>query len=167
MKNSVKVNEEIVMSAINNIASAIEDSIINGEWYEANTYTIEEMKDLTDEQKTEMLKTILQYDGEEFTNEGFSVDMKLKDSVLSYYIAVDTDVNQGHLDYKLMDKLFTNNYLHYIEDINRYVKVFGQYNSVIPNDDEVIVIDNEQQLKVTFYVDDWGKWEHYVERIEE
>lgn len=163
---SVKVNEEIVMSAINNIATAVEDSIINGEWYEGNTYTIEEMKNLTDEQKTEMWETILQYDGEDFQNEGFSVDMKLNDCILIYYIAVDTDVNCGHLNYNLMDKLFTNNYLHYIEDINRYIKVFNQYNTVIPNDNDVIVIDNEQQLKVTFFVDDWGKWEHYVERIE-
>ena len=66
-----------------------------------------------------------------------------------------------------MDKLLTNDYLQEIEDVRRYIKVFNQYNTVISNDDEVIVIDNEQQAKVTFFVSDWGRWEHYVERIED
>lgn len=135
--------------------------------YQKITYDIEVLKEYDEKTIDNIIDDVYQYDGEDFTNEGFKVDMKFNGYVLTYYIAVDTDVNDGHLDYNLMDKLFTNNYLHYIEDIARYIKVFGQYNSVIPNDDEVIVIDNEQQTKVTFFVGDWGRWEHYVERIED
>ena len=45
--------------------------------------------------------------------------------------------------------------------------MLDEYNTVLANDNEVIVIDNEQKTKVTFFVSGWLKWEHCVERIEE
>lgn len=176
MKNSVKVYvnkfeqeeeyDNLLYSVIPNIQEKIEESIREGEWYKKITYEIEELKNYDENTIENILHDIFNYDGEELTNEGFKVDMSFHDYTLDYYIAVDTDVNCGHLDYDLMNKLLTNNYLDNIDVINRYIKVFGQYNSVISNDDEVIVIDNELKAKVTFFVSDWGRWEHYTERIE-
>ncbi len=142
----------LLYSLIEDIQNEIEESIRNGEWYQKITYEFIDGND---------------YDGEDFQNEGFKVDMSFHDYTLDYYITVDTDVNCGHLNYNLMDKLLANDYLQDIEDVRRYVKVFNQYNTVLSNDDEIIVIDNEQKAKVTFFVSDWFKWEHYVEHIEE
>lgn len=179
MNNSVKVyvnkfeEEEkydnlLYFSVIPSIQEKIEASIRNGDWYKQITCEIEELKDYDEDTIDNIIDDVYQYDGEGFTNEGFKVDMSFHDYTLEYYIAVDTDVNCGHLDYNLMDKLFSNNYLQYIEDINRYIKVFNQYNTVMSNDDdEIIVIDNEQHAKVTFYITAWGQWGHTMERIEE
>lgn len=177
MKNSVKVYvdkfeqeeeyDNLLYSVIVNIQEKIEESIREGEWYKKITYEIEELKNYDENTIENILHDIFNYDGEELTNEGFNVDMQFNNYTLDYYIAVDTDVNDGHLDYNLMDKLFSNNYLQYIEDINRYIKVFNQYNTVMSNDDdEIIVIDNEQQTKVTFYID-YDKWAHTMERMED
>lgn len=150
-------------SVIPSIQNKIETSIRNGEWYKQITYEIEELKPYDEETIDNIIDDVYQYDGEDFKNKGFKVEMLLKDYTLSYYIAVDTDVNCGHLDYNLMDKLLINNYLQDINVVRQYIKVFGQYNSVIPNDYEFIVIDNEQHAKVTFYISDWGRWEHTME----
>ena len=176
MKNCVKVYvdkfedeekyDEILYSVIPTIQNEIEESIREGEWYKSITFEIEELKDYDEKTIDNIIDDVYQYDGEDFTNEGFKVDMEIHDYTLYYYIAVDTDVNDGHLDYELMDKLLTNDYLQDIEDVRRYVKVFDQHNTVLSNDDEFIVIDNEQHAKVTFFVSGWLKWEHCVERIE-
>lgn len=157
----------LLYSIIGDIQNEIEESIRNGEWYQKITYEFIDGNDYDEETFYKLINDIYQHDGEDFQNEGFKVDMSFHDYTLDYYITVDTDVNCGHLDYDLMNKLLTNNYLDNIDVINRYIKVFGQYNSVISNDDEVIVIDNEQQVKVTFFVEDWGRWEHYVERLKD
>lgn len=159
--------DEILYSVIADIQEIIEESIKNGEWYESITFVIEELKPYDEKTIDNIIDDVYQYDGEDFTNEGFKIAMQFNnDYTVDYYIAVDTDVNDGHLDYNLMDKLLTNDYLQDIEDVRRYIKVFNQYNTVISNDDEVIVIDNEQQAKVTFFVSDWGRWHHYTKQLE-
>lgn len=157
----------LLYSLIGDIQNEIEESIRNGEWYQNITYKFIDGNDYDEETFYKLINDIYQHDGEDFQNEGFNVDMKFNGYTLIYYIAVDTNVNDGYLDYNLMNKLFSNNYLQYIEDINRYIKIFNQFNTVITNDDDIIVIDNEQKAKVTFFVSDWFKWEHYVEHIEE
>ena len=157
----------LLYSLIDDIQNEIEVSIRNGEWYQKITYEFIDGNDYDEETFYKLIDDIYQHDGEDFQNEGFKVDMSFHDYTLDYYITVDTDVNCGHLDYNLMDKLLANDYLQDIEDVRRYVKVFNQYNTVLSNDDEIIVIDNEQKAKVTFFVSDWFKWEHYVEHIEE
>lgn len=157
----------LLYSVIGDIQNEIEESIKKGELYESITFEIEELKPYDEKTIDNIIDDVYQYDGEDFTNEGFKVDMEIHDYTLYYYIAIDTDVNDGHLDYNLMDKLLTNDYLQEIEDVRRYVKVFNQYSTVLSNDDEIIVIDNEQQAKVTFFVSDWGRWEHYVERLKD
>lgn len=172
MKNVDKFEQEeeydnlLYFSVIPSIQNAIEESIKKGDWYKKITYEIEELKDYDEETIDNITDDVYQYDGGDFTNEGFKVDMQFNGYVLTYYIAVDTDVNQGHLDYELMDKLLTNNYLQDINVVTRYIKMFNQYNGVIRDDDEFIVIDNEQHAKVTFYVTAWGQWGHYMERME-
>lgn len=178
MKNCVKVyvdkfeDEEkydnlLYFSVIPSIQNAIEASIRQGEWYKKITYEIEELKDYDEKTIDDIIDDVYQYDGEDFTNEGFKVDFQFNDDyTVDYYISVDTDVNCGHLDYNLMDKLFSNDYFENIEDVRRYIKVFDQHNTVLSNDDEFIVIDNEQKAKVTFFVSGWFKWEHCVEHIE-
>lgn len=156
----------LLYSVIGDIQNEIEESIKKGDWYRKVTYEFIVGNDYDEETFYKLIDDIYQHDGEDFQNEGFKVDMSFHNYTLEYYIAVDTDVNCGHLDYNLMDKLLTNNYLDNIDVINRYVKVFNQNNSALSNDYDVIVIDNEQQVKVTFHVGDWGKWEHYVERLE-
>lgn len=157
----------LLYSLIGDIQNEIEESIRNGEWYQKITYEFIVGNDYDEETFYKLINDIYQYDGEDFQNEGFKVDMSFHYYTLEYYIAVDTDINCGHLDYNLMNKLLANNYLKEIEDVRRYIKVFGQYNTVLSNDDEIIVIDNEQKVKVTFFVDDWGRWEHYVERLKD
>lgn len=159
--------DEIYFTVIPNIQNEIEASIRQGEWYKKITYDIEELKDYDQTTINNIIDDIYNYGGAELQNEGFKIAMQFNNYTLDYYISVDTDVNCGNLDYNLMDKLLTNDYLHYIEDINRYIKIFNQFNTVITNDDNIIVIDNEQQVKVTFFVSDWGKWEHYVEKMED
>lgn len=169
MNNSVKNFEEkeayinLLNELIGDIQNEIEESIKNGDLYKKIPYEI-----VADEYDEETIDQIIEdIDIEDFKIEGFEIDMQFNDDyTVDYYISVDTDVNDGHLDYNLMDKLLANNYLENIEDVRRYVKVFNQYNTVLSNDDEIIVIDNEQKAKVTFFVSDWGRWEHYVERIE-
>lgn len=158
----------LLYSVIGDIQNEIEESIKKGDWYRKVTYEFIVGNDYDEETFYKLIDDIYQHDGEDFQNEGFKVDMQFNnDYTVDYYIAVDTDVNCGHLDYDLMNKLLTNNYLQDIEDVRRYVKVFNQYNTVLSNDDEIIVIDNEQKAKVTFFVGDWGRWEHYVEHIED
>ncbi len=169
MSNSVKNFEEkeaynnLLNELVGEIQDAIETSIKKGEWYKKNTYEID-----ANEYDEETIDQIIEdIDIEEFNIEGYKVDIQFNDDyTVDYYISVDTDVNDGHLDYELMDKLLVNNYLQNIEDVRRYVKVFNQYNTVLSNDDEFIVIDNEQKTKVTFFLSGWLKWEHCVERIE-
>jgi len=158
--------DEIFFSVIPNIQNAIETSIRNGEWYKSITFEIEELKDYDDKTIDNIIDDIFNYGGAHLQNDGFNVGMKFNGYVLTYYITVDTDVNQGHLDYHLMDKLLTNNYLQDINVVRRYIKMFNQYNSVIRDDNEFVVIDNEQKVKVTFYIGDWGRWEHTMERME-
>ena len=173
MKNLNKFEQEeeyddlLYYSVIPSIQEKIEASIRNGDWYKQITCEIEELKDYDEDTIDNIIDDVYQYDGEDLENEGFKVDIKLDGYILTYYITVDTDVNQCHLDYHLMDKLLTNNYLQDINVVTRYIKMFGQYNSVIRNDDEFIVTDNEQHAKVTFYISDWGKWEHTMERMED
>lgn len=156
----------LLYSVIEEIQNEIEESIKKGDWYKKITYEIDENY-YDEETINRIMDDIYQYDGADFTDEGFKVAMQFNDDyTVDYYIAVDTDVNDGHLDYNLMDKLFTNNYLQNIEDVRRYIKVFDQYNTVLSNDDEIIVIDNEQKAKVTFFLSGWFKWEHSVEHIE-
>lgn len=170
MNNSVKNFEyqesyrTLLNELIGDIQNEIEESIKNGDLYKKIPYEI-----VADEYDEETIDQIIEdIDIEDFKFEGFKIDMVFNDDyTIDYYISVDTDVNCGHLDYKLMDKLLTNNYLQDIEDVRRYIKVFNQYNIVLSNDNEIIVIDNEQKTKVTFFVSDWFKWEHCVERIEE
>lgn len=154
----------LLNSLIGDIQNEIEESIKNGDLYKKIPYEI-----IADEYDEETIDKIIEdIDIEDFKVEGFNIDIQFNDDyTLDYYISVDTDVNDGHLDYNLMDKLLTNNYHQDIEDVRRYIKVYNQYNIVLSNNDEFIVIDNEQQAKVTFFVSDWGRWEHYVERIEE
>lgn len=172
MKNLNKFEHEeeydnlLYYSVIPNIQEKIEESIRNGEWYKQNTYEIEELKDYDEETIDNIIDDVYQYDGEDFKNEGFKVDMQFNGYILTYYIVVDTDVNQGHLDYHLIDKLLTNNYLQDINVVTRYIKMFNQYNGVIRDNNEFIVIDNEQHAKVTFYISDLGQWEHTMERME-
>lgn len=174
MNNSVKdyVNNfeyqegyrTLLNELIGEIQDAIETSIKKGDWYKKVKYEIDANQ--YDEETIDQIIEDIDF-SEDFKVEGFKIDLQFNDDyTVDYYIAVDTDVNDGHLDYNLMDKLLTNDYLQYIEVINRYVKVFNQYNTVLSNDDEIIVIDNEQHAKVTFFVSDWGRWEHCVERIE-
>ena len=158
--------DEILYSVIGDIQEIIEESIKNGEWYESITFEIEELKPYDEKTIDNIIDDVYQYDGEDFTNEGFKIDMEIHDYTLYYYIAIDTDVNDGHLDYNLMDKLLTNDYLQDIEDVRRYIKVFNQYNTVLSNDDEIIVIDNEQHAKVTFYITAWGQWGHTMEEMD-
>lgn len=171
MKNLNKFEQEeeyddlLYYSVIPSIQNKIETSIRNGEWYKTITCEIEELKPYDEKTIDNITDDVFQYDGEDFTNEGFKVVMKFNGYVLSYYISVDTDVNQGHLDYHLMDKLLTNNYLQDINVVTRYIKMFNQYNGVMRDNNEFIVIDNEQHAKVIFYIDDWGKWEHTMERM--
>lgn len=169
MKNCVKTIEEkeayinLLNELIGDIQNEIEESIKNGEWYRKVTYEI--VADNYDEETLD--KLIDDIDVEDFQNKGFKIDFQFNDDyTVDYYISVDTDVNCGHLDYNLMDKLFSNDYFENIEDVRRYIKVFDQHNTVLSNDDEFIVIDNEQKAKVTFFVSGWFKWEHCVEHIE-
>lgn len=171
MKNVDKFEQEeeydnLLYSVIASISNTIETSIRDGQWYKKIDYIIEELKDYDEETIDNIIDDVYQYDGEELTNEGFKVDMMFNDCVLTYYIVVDTDVNQGHLDYHLMDKLLTNNYLQDINVVTRYIKMFNQYNGVIRDDNEFIIFDNEQKTKVTFYISDWGRWEHTMERLD-
>lgn len=153
----------LLYSVIEEIQNEIEESIKKGDWYKKITYEID-ANDYDEETIDQIIEDI--DISEDFKVEGFKIDMQFNDDyTVDYYIAVDTDVNDGHLDYNLMDKLLVI-YLQNIEDVRRYVKVFNQYNTVLTNDGEIIVIDNEQKTKVTFFVDDWGRWEHCVERIE-
>jgi len=172
MNNSAKVYLEkleqekeyynLLYSVIEEIQNEIEKSIKKGDWYKKITYEID--ANLYDEETIDrIMEDLYQNDGEDFKIEGFKVDMQFNNYSLDYYITVDTDVNCGHLDYNLMDELLANNYIENIEDVRRYIKVFNQYNTVISNDDEVIVIDNEQKVKVTFFVSGWFKWEHTTE----
>lgn len=170
MNNSVKNFEyqeeynNLLNSLIGDIQNEIEESIKNGDWYKKIPYEI-----VADEYDEETIDNIIEdIDIEDFNIEGFKIAMQINDNyTVDYYIAVDTDVNDGHLDYNLIDKLLANNYLQDIEDVRRYVKIFNQYNTVLTNNNEVIVIDNEQKVKVTFFESGWFKWEHCVERIEE
>lgn len=173
MKNLNKFEQEeeyddlLYYSVIPSIQEKIETSIRNGEWYKQITCEIEELKSYDEETTDNIIDDVYQYDGEDLENEGFKVDIKLDGYILTYYITVDTDVNQGHLDYHLMDKLLTNNFLQDINVVTIYIKMFNQYNGVIRNDNEFIVIDNEQHAKVTFYISDCGRWEHTMERMED
>lgn len=149
---------------IGDIQNEIEESIKNGDLYKKIPYEIvaDEYDEETIDQIIEDIDVV-----EDFKVEGYKVAIQFNDDyTVDYYITIDTDVNNGHLDYNLMDKLLTNDYLQDIEGVRRYVKVFNQYNTVLSNNDEIIVIDNEQKAKVTFFVSGWFKWEHTMERME-
>lgn len=158
--------DDLKYGIISYIQDKVEESIKNGDWNKDITYVIEELKGHDEDVVHNICCGINQYQGGEFDFYGFNVDMKFNGYTLDYYISVDTDVNQGHLDYNIMDKLLTNNYLQDINVVRRYIKMFNQYNSVIRDDNEFVVYDNEQKVKVTFYIGDWGRWEHTMERME-
>ena len=101
---------------IGDIQNEIEESIKNGNLYKKIPYEI-----IADEYDEETIHKIIEdIDIEDFKIEGFEIDIQFNDDyTLDYYISVDTDVNDGHLDYNLMDKLLTNNYLQDIEDVRR------------------------------------------------
>lgn len=155
----------LLYSLIGDIQNEIEESIRNGEWYQKITYEFIDGNDYDEETFYKLIDDIDVV--EDFKYEGFKIAIQFNnDYTLDYYIAVDTDVNDGHLDYNLMDKLLANDYLQDIEVVRKYIKMFNQYNTVLSNDDEIIVIDNEQKAKVTFFESGWFKWEHTIERID-
>lgn len=156
--------DNLLYSVIGDIQNEIEESIRNGEWYKKITYEIEELKDYDNETIENIIADIFNYDGEDFTNKGFKVDMEIDGYTLDYYIVVDTDVKHGHLDYNLMEKLFDKHYLNN-DNIVRYVKIFNQYNSVIfKRDNNILIINVEEQERIIFYIDiHWHLYRHYIE----
>ncbi len=160
--------DDLQYDIISNIHDKVEETIKNGDWNKDITYVIEELKGHDEDVVHNICCGINQYQGGEFDFDGFNVDMKFNGYTLTYKITVDTDVNQGHLDYHLMDKLMDNGYLNHIEDIENYIKAFGDDKTLTVDHDgkEIIVKDTEQHAKVTFYISDWGRWEHTMERME-
>ncbi len=171
MKNSVKVYvdkfeeeeryDNLLYRVIEEIQNKIESSISNGKWNKEITYEVEELKDYDDVTIKNIIHDLYQYDGEDFQNEGFDVNMKFDGYILTYRIEVATYNRNGYINYDLVEKLLHNGYLN-TENIKKYVKAFGNDKTIRFSDEfvpKITINDKFQNAKVTFFVGNWG-WEH-------
>lgn len=86
----------LLNSLIGDIQNEIEESIKNGDLYKKITYDIDanNYDEETIDQIIEDIDVV-----EDFKVEGYKVDIHFNDDyTVDYYISVDTDVNEGHLD---------------------------------------------------------------------